>query len=242
MKAKKATAEPKSKLKQESKSASESKMKPTYLTALLMLGVSVLYAFVRYNIFKGVPLANFPLYVMNKSVALAAVGLIALSFLMRAMSLAWPKVFGPKLYLRKWFGLFGFGFAAIHAMMSLLLFNASNYPKFFVKGQLSLVGELSMLFGILAFFVFSIVALTSLPAIAKAMKPQDWQNVQRTGYIAFFLVLLHVFVMGFEGWLTPDKWPGGLLPISLIAFIIIVFVLLVRLGLMLFAGKKPGAN
>jgi hypothetical protein len=28
----------------------------------------------------------------------------------------------------------------------------------------------------------------------------------------------HLFFMGYEGWLKPSGWPGGLAPISLVSF------------------------
>ena len=95
-----------------------------------------------------------------------------------------------------------------------------------------------MLFGVVAFFIFLGVAISDIPSIEKSMKYEHWLEIQRTGYLAFFFVLLHVAVMGFEGWLTPGTWPGKLLPISLISFIIISLALLVRLAAMLVPEKK----
>ena len=37
--------------------------------------------------------------------------------------------------------------------------------------------------------------------------------------IALGLGLVHLFFMGYEGWLNPAGWHGGLPPISLIAFV-----------------------
>jgi hypothetical protein len=39
----------------------------------------------------------------------------------------------------------------------------------------------------------------------------------------------HVLVMGLSGWLQPAGWPGGLPPISLLAFIAALIPVLVRL-------------
>ncbi|MBI2145037.1 hypothetical protein HYU18_01805, partial [Candidatus Woesearchaeota archaeon] len=105
-------------------------------------------------------------------------------------------------------------------------------------GKLNLTGELSMLFGILAFFIFFAVALASIPSIGAALDERKWKAVQRAGYLALALVLLHVFVMGIEGWLKPSGWPGGLLPISLVASVVIAFTLLVRIAVALFPGRR----
>jgi hypothetical protein len=34
--------------------------------------------------------------------------------------------------------------------------------------------------------------------------------------------------LGLKGWLTPEKWPAGMVPISLIAFVAAVVPLLVK--------------
>ena len=188
------------------------------------------YAIIRYNVFKGVAIQYIPLYIFNKAAALAAVVLIGISYLFGRFSLFGAKTPEQKHYFAKRFGLAGFGLAAVHGMISLILFNPAYYPKFFeATGKLNLTGELSMLFGILAFAVFAIVAITSLPDVHKSLGQKAWLSMQKEGYLALVLVLLHVLVMGFSGWLTPKDWPGGLLPISLIAFIVLVFVLLAKL-------------
>ena len=58
---------------------------------------------------------------------------------------------------------------------------------------------------------------------------ERWLLSQRIGYIAYVLVLFHVFFMGRESWLNAAGWPKGMLPMSLVAFIIIAVVLLFRL-------------
>ncbi len=210
----------------------------TAITAVV-LAVTLAYAIVRYNVIKGVPWQQLPLFISNKAIALAAVVFIALSYDFGPLARFWPKVFVPELSTRKFFGLLGFGLAAVHSIVSLLLFNSAYYPRFFAQaGKLNLTGELSMLFGVIAFSIFSIIAVTSIPSVEKSIDSKRWQALQRLGYFAFFLVMLHVFVMGLEGWLKPSGWPGGLLPISLIAFIVIAFSLLARITVILLPKKR----
>ena len=212
--------------------------KATFIIFLVSFALIFGYAFLRYNIFKGVPIDQLPLYIFNKAAALESVFIIGLSFLLGPLARFSKKV-APKLYLRKYLGVFGFGLSALHGMISILLFDAAYYPKFFAQtGKLNLTGELSMLFGILSIFVFSIVAVTSLPSVEISMHPKQWKFVQRLGYIAFILVLLHVSVMGWGGWLDTSKWPGGLLPISMLAALIIISVLLMRVLVIILPGKK----
>lgn len=92
-----------------------------------------------------------------------------------------------------------------------------------------------MLFGVLAFFVFAAVAFTSIPQVEKGMYPEDWLKVQRLGYLGLILIFFHVFTMGIEGWLKPSGWPGGLLPISLIAASVIALTLLLRATSIIFS-------
>ncbi len=204
--------------------------------------LSLAYAIIRYNIIKGTPWENLPLFIFNKAFALASVIIIGLSFVLGPLAKLSPKKFSQKLFLRRSLGLIGFTIAALHALISLLIFSPSYYPKFFNEtGKLTLEGELSMLFGALALFIFAIVAITSLPSIENKMNKKHWLSIQRSGYLAFFLVLLHVAFMGFKGWLVPADWPGGLPPISLIAFVIIALILSIRI-LTIFVKSSPYQN
>lgn len=203
-----------------------------------VLIASFAYAIIRYHILKGVSWIDFPLFISNKAIALSAVTFIALSYTLGSLAKFWPKRFEQTLPLRKYFGLLGFGLASVHTMMSLLLFSPAYYPKFFTSvGKLSLIGELSMLFGVLSFFMFSIIAIVSIPSVSEKMDKSQWLKIQRMGYAGCFLVLLHVTIMGIEGWLNPAGWPGGLLPISLVAAIVILTVFLLKISATLFTRR-----
>jgi len=210
-------------------------MRKHFWLSIIIFLIVFAYAIIRYNVIKGTPLIELPLFISNKAISLSAVVFIALSYAFGSLARFWPKTFAPALNLRKFFGLLGFGLATLHGLISLLIFTPAYYPKFFLtSGKLNLVGELSMLFGILAFFVFALVAISSIPAVVKSMDRQRWLAVQRFGYFGLILVFFHVFVMGSEGWLKPAGWPGGLLPISLVAAIVIAFVLLLKITAMVF--------
>lgn len=214
-------------------------MKKSYFMSLIILLAVFTYAVLRYNVIRGTSWTELPLFISNKAFSLSAVVFIVLSYSFGSLARFWPKVFVPVLSLRKFFGLFGFGMAAIHVIMSLLIFSPAYYPRLFLaSGKLNLTGELSMLFGVLAFFVLTMVALSSLPEIGKSMSPKNWLMVQRLGYLSLIVVFFHIFTMGFGGWLKPSGWPGGLLPISLIAAILITFVLLLKITAIIFSRNK----
>ena len=99
----------------------------TLTTLLSSLG----YAILRYNIVRNVPVESIPLYISNKAIALSTVILIGLSFLLGPLARFWPKQFVPHLYLRKSLGLTGFTLAALHAIVSLLLFLRLIIPDYF---------------------------------------------------------------------------------------------------------------
>lgn len=203
--------------------------KSSVISSIAISILSLAYAIIRYNIVREVAIQQIPLFVFNKAISLSSVIIIGISFLLGPLAKFWPERYASKFYLRKQFGLMGFGLAAIHVLISLLIFDPSYYPRFFVEGKLTLEGELSMLFGVIALFIFSIVAITSIPSVENSMERKKWVSIQRSGYLAFFFVLLHVFFMGYKGWSNSAAWEWGLSPISLIAFIIIAFVLLARI-------------
>lgn len=197
------------------------------------------YAFLRYNVVRNVSLEHLPLYIVNKAVALATTFIIGFSYMLGPLARFFPSFFVPKLSLRKPFGLFGFGMAAVHAVMALLLFDKAIYPRFFAKdGQLTWQAETAMLFGVLAFFTFSIVAIVSIPSVEEKLDEKQWKTVQRLGLVAYFFVLLHAVVMGYRGWFLASSWSYGLASISLVASLFIVLVFLVRVFVTILPQKK----
>lgn len=197
--------------------------------ALLIFALCYGYAVVRYHVVRDVPFPGEFLFIANKALALAATLLIGLSFLLGPLARFSPRAFVPRLHLRKPLGLFGFALASVHALLSLILLTAARYPKFFdADGAVNLIGEGVILSGALAFLIFAVVALASVPSIAARMGDMRWKSVQRLGYLAYFFVLLHVVIMGFSGWLQASSYRFGLISISLIAALAIVLVLSLR--------------
>jgi DMSO/TMAO reductase YedYZ heme-binding membrane subunit len=207
------------------------------LTSFTIFLVIFSYAVIRYNVIQGIIWDHLPLYVSNKAIALGSVVFISISYLLGSFHHFFPRLLSNKLSLRKHFGLLGFTLACVHSLISLIILRPDYYRRFFLGETLNLTGELTLLFGVLALIIFSIVAITSLPSVFENMEYHRWKSIQRKGYLAFFLVMLHVFTLGMSGWLKSEDWPGGLLPISLIAFIIIFNVLLINI-LGIFTSNK----
>ena len=62
----------------------------------------------------------------------------------------------------------------------------------------------------------------------KAIGGQRWKRSQRLGYVALAFVVAHLVALGWEGWLAPAGWNGGLPPISLVALVAALVPLLVK--------------
>ena len=113
------------------------------------------------------------------------------------------------LAARKALGMTGFLLVLIHALMSFLLFRPAFYQGFFAEnGTLTLFAGLSMLAGVLAFVVLWAYNLS-------------FQTFLREDK-AFIFGGAHLLFMGFEGWMEPAGWHGGLPPVSLVAFTVFV--------------------
>lgn len=191
--------------------------------------IAFLYAILRYNVFDGVEWAHFPLFITNKALSLAAVFLIALSYLLGKFKSIGRDNPPKKLILIKTCGVIGFALASMHAFASLLLMNPIYYAKLYAAdGRLNLTGELSLIFGVCALATLSIAAVASLPLMYEALGPQRWRRAQSAGYWTLALACGHLIVMGYEGWMEPALWPGSMPPVSLVALTAAMATLLTK--------------
>ncbi len=173
------------------------------------------------------PYETYDLFIANKALAGTAVILICLSFFMGPLARFSRKVSG-RLYARKYVGVSGFGIAAIHAIISLGLFEKS----FFVENQAS------FLFGVLSFMIFAAVSVTSIPGVEKSIHPKQWKFIQRTGYLAFVLVLLHFSLLKMQHWTSYLSDVTGLPSSSFVAFAFGIIVILARLSVIPLGKKR----
>ena len=199
------------------------KVKSIYKNVGIVLAVSLLYAVLRYNIIKGVEWRHLPLYVFNKALALSAVTLMVMSVIKGRKASADERY---KILAMR-YGWIGFQFIILHVIMSLALLKQSYYAKFFQSGTLTFGAELSLLLGITAFvllLIYSINAALQRWGV-EPFHPGVSNNLLRT--TALILIAGHLAVMGFKGWFDTAAWPGGLPPITLLGFIIVLLVILI---------------
>lgn len=152
------------------------------------------------------------------SFAIGATFVIGLCFFLGPLSRMSSK-YVVWLRHRKPLGLWGFLFAAIHVGAVMLLdFGTITAPE----------NLYSMISGIIAFVIFALMTATSTgKAIAKMGYPK-WKKLQRTGYIAFFFVLIHFTVLE-NGFVQRQ--------LGQVLFGFVLLILLIRI-LMILAGRK----
>ena len=193
-------------------------------------GACLLYAIVRYNVFKGVEWIHLPLYIVNKSFAFGGLSFIAASYL----SGKWIRVYSGdekrRRSLAKFLGLTGLYFIGMHVFASLVMLSPVYYEKFFLAtGKLNLIGELTLLFGVVGVGFLMFPAITTLPLMYEALGGVRWQRAQRMGYWTLAMAAGHTFVMGFSGWTDTSGWPGGLPPITMLGFLVAAAALTAKL-------------
>ena len=116
-----------------------------------VFGAALLYAVVRYHLLEGVPWRHFPLFILNKTISMAAVGFVACSYLIGKIFRWHDDDKRLRLVVVKFCGLMGFFLATAHAFMAACLLRPSYFGKYFDEGgRLNLEGELGMATGIIA--------------------------------------------------------------------------------------------
>jgi hypothetical protein len=178
------------------------------------------YAILRYHIAGPVPWKDFPFFILNKGISLSAFILLTCNFSFGPLNNLGVRVPEGWLNARKAMGMTGFLLVLIHALMSFLLFRSSVYGKFFeTDGTLTLLAGLSMLGGILAFVVLWAYNLSFQTFLREDRAFIGFITSRKFLLFALLLGAVHLFFMGYEGWLKPSGWHGGLPPISLVAFV-----------------------
>ena len=195
----------------------------------VIFGSSLAYAICRYHLAGDVEWSHFPLFILNKATSLAAVIFVACSYLIGKI-IRWhnddPRL---KLVVIKFCGLTGFFMAGVHAFFSICLLSPAYFAKYFGDdSRLNLQGEVALSVGVVALFLLLSPAIATLPMMAKAIGGQRWKRAQRAGYAGLFLVVIHLVVLGWKGWLAPQHWQSFIPPISLVAVVVALTPLVVK--------------
>ncbi|RNA24838.1 metalloreductase STEAP1 [Brachionus plicatilis] len=102
---------------------------------------------------------------------------------------------------KKQFALWGFVFATVHAMLSMVILNANYFGSWFEKsdeksGKMTLNGELSTISGVLAYLLLVLVASSSINSIEDSLNKSEWNFVDiKIGLSCLLIGVLHNFSM-----------------------------------------------
>jgi hypothetical protein len=159
---------------------------------------SVAYATLRYNVFKGVPWADWPVYILNKAAALSGL-LLLVAWLVRTRRRGSTSEASLLLMARR--------LAIAHAGLSLAILTPVYFPAFFTDGKLAPAESMSLVVGV------GLIAglFTGRPA-PRGTVP----SAGTVGLITFFAGA-HAAVAGYGGWFSPAVWPGYMPPITLVS-------------------------
>jgi hypothetical protein len=184
-------------------------------TFILSMG----YAIIRYHVLGEVPWKDLPFLILNKGISMSALILLAFNFTFGPLKNLGAPISNSWLRSRKIIGIVAFIQVFVHVIMSFMLFNPAVYPKYFEpNGTMTLITGLSMIGGVLAFIFLWIYNVSFNAAFRKDKDLISFITSRKVLLSAMLFSGAHLVFMGYNGWLNPGGWLGGLPPISLIAF------------------------
>jgi len=173
-----------------------------------LLGVALLYATLRYNLFKGVPWQDWPAYTVNKAFAVGSLLIVA------AATIRLSKRNSGSARLLAWGG----ALALAHSLLSFALLSPTYYPRLFEGVKLTALGGLSLTLGVL------LIAGVELGA----RRASAWSAGLRHATLALiaFGTGVHAALPSLSTWFNRATWPGGMPPLTLISFLVGTLALL----------------
>ncbi len=185
---------------------------------IIIFLLCLIYAFIRYNVFKGVDYDLIPTYILNKSLSFASLILFALTFLPNVIFESFKRF--DAVASKKNFSLAAYGMSVLHLVITLFILSPQLYPKFYSGGSFNVVGILTLFFGIISIVVFTLPFLASFQKMRKLLFKKEVGKIFRLAKLAYLLSLGHVITMGLSGWFNVSDWPASLPPITLLAFLV----------------------
>jgi len=199
------------------------------IITLIML-FSMSYAILRYHIVGDVLWKDFPFFILNKGISLSAFLLLTFNFTIGpAKNIGIPI---PDAWLngRKILGMSAYLLVFVHVLISFMLFSPAIFSKFFEdNGTLTAIAGISMLAGILNFVILWVYNLSFQTSMREDKVFIRFITSRKFILLTLLLGGLHLFFMGYPGWLNPAAWNGGLPPISLVAFVFFVIGYVINL-------------
>lgn len=197
----------------------------TLLFSTIIFIAGSLYLFLRRG--------SYDLHIANKVLAVTALVLIGFSLVLSAICYFWDFADKQIIY-RKYLGITGFAFASVHTIISLFFLPTHfSFPTHFLDDWLPFLA------GLVALIILTYMASISNNQAIKKLGGKTWRKLMRiTGYTALILTITHLTLLKYPGWLRWLRKINKLPPLSLIAFIFAISVLLLRLALWLSKKKS----
>lgn len=180
---------------------------------IILFALFYSYAVIRYQFGKNLWELSDYFYTLNKAIAWLAGTLVCLTLLSQ-------RQLDSFMLSRKGIGLTGYFLALIHITSSFILLSPCYFPTFYNNHELSLFGWISISFGILTGFFFTLAFLGSINLIHPS-------NI-KFGKLGILCNFLHVFNIGFLKWFPMQEWTFYMPPITLLFVIEVLVVLFVR--------------
>ena len=182
--------------------------------------LSMSYAIIRYHVLGAVPWKDLPFLILNKGISMSALILLAFNFTFGPLKNLGAPIPNSWLISRRIIGIVAFIQIFVHVIMSFMLFNPAVYAKFFEQnGTMTLITGLSMIGGVLAFIFLWIYNVSFNATFRKDKDLISFITSRKVLLSAMLFSGAHLVFMGYNGWLNPGGWLGGLPPISLLAFV-----------------------
>ncbi|MBI4052639.1 MAG: ferric reductase-like transmembrane domain-containing protein [Candidatus Diapherotrites archaeon] len=151
-----------------------------HIVSLLVIGTFAWY----YLVFRAMPLS---IGFANAIVAFSAVIILGLAFFLGPLA-RFVKFFDRFLVHRKAFGLWGFSLAALHVALAAIVLLSE-------RREISFADVMSLAVAAIAFMIFTLMAFTSTAEWVQKLGYENWKNLQRTGYVAMAMLLLHILLL-----------------------------------------------
>ncbi|XP_076827999.1 metalloreductase STEAP2-like [Brachyhypopomus gauderio] len=203
---------------------------------------------------------KIPLEMVNRTLPVVAITLLALVYLAGQLAAAHQLFYGSKykrfphwlegwLQSRKQLGLLSFFYACVHVLYSLclpmrrseryLLLNMAyqqvhaNVENSWNEEEVWRV-EMYVSFGIMSLGLLSLLAVTSIPSVNSALNWREFSFIQSTlGYIALLIATLHVLLFGWKRAFEEDAYRFFLPPSFVVALVLPITVVMGKSVLLL---------
>jgi len=143
--------------------------------------------------------ADFDRQALARALGATALFLVCIALLIGPLARIAPKIFLPALFNRRHLGVIAFLFMSAHVALFLSDPSAAPLAEDFSIQRLSApfengaLGEAPFrLFGLAAFAIFGLMAVTSHDFWLARLGPPSWKRLHMGVYAAFALALLHV--------------------------------------------------